>query len=422
VVAFALTVPLIAVGSTVMTIDAPYTCCWAWALVLAHRAVFRGSWWAWPAAGVLVGLGILAKYTMVLFLPSFALFLLATPEQRRLLRTPGPWLLALTACLCCLPILVWNAQHDWVTVRHVLRLAGLVRGEAQGFHIQWLGPLAFLGGQAALLLVFWFIAWVAAMVAHNPLSERDAAANYLWWMSAPMFLVFLGFSFKTGGGEINWPVTAYLSGVVLTASWLANQLTSPVGWYRRCTTFNLALTCTVGLALTLYAHHSHSLYPLLADLLGQSEQPDSLVLRRIDPTCRLRGWRTLAAEMDKLREQVRQETGAEPVLAGTAWTVPGALGVYCAGHPQAYSVGLAVGDRHSQYDLWPGPLTDPAAFRGRTFLVIGDPKGLAEGFKEGVGPSIMVMHRERGYPVSMWQVTVCRDYQGFPTPTEAPPH
>ena len=36
-VAFGLTLPLIAVGSTLMTIDAPYTCCWGWALVFAHR-------------------------------------------------------------------------------------------------------------------------------------------------------------------------------------------------------------------------------------------------------------------------------------------------------------------------------------------------------------------------------------------------
>jgi 4-amino-4-deoxy-L-arabinose transferase-like glycosyltransferase len=46
VVATALTVPVVAVGSSLMTIDAPYTACWGWALVFAHRAVFRGSGWA----------------------------------------------------------------------------------------------------------------------------------------------------------------------------------------------------------------------------------------------------------------------------------------------------------------------------------------------------------------------------------------
>ena len=35
-------------------------------------------------------------------------------------------------------------------------------------------------------------------------------------------------------------------------------------------------------------------------------------LSRLDPTCRLRGWRTLAAAVDRLREQLRAE-GIEPV-------------------------------------------------------------------------------------------------------------
>src|SRR5947209_19911756 len=50
-VGIALTLPLIAAGSSLMTIDAPFTCCWGWALVFGHRALFRGSAWAWPEIG-----------------------------------------------------------------------------------------------------------------------------------------------------------------------------------------------------------------------------------------------------------------------------------------------------------------------------------------------------------------------------------
>src|SRR5262245_49033995 len=79
VVAAGSTMPVLHAGASLMTIDAPYTACWAWALVFAWRAVTAGEPgasatggrpWAWPLAGLLVGLGILAKYTMVLFLPS----------------------------------------------------------------------------------------------------------------------------------------------------------------------------------------------------------------------------------------------------------------------------------------------------------------------------------------------------------------
>ena len=213
-----------------MTIDSPYTCCWGWALVFAHRAVFGRSSWAWEATGLMVGLGILAKYTMAVFVPSLALFLLTSREHRRLLFSAGFWSMVGITTLCGLPILIWNAQHDWVTLYHVLRLAGLA-GEGTplrtGTGLRWWGPLSYVGMQAAILMGYWFVAWLCAMIAHNPLRERDAGVRYLWWLSAPMFLVFLGFSLKTGGGEPNWPVTAYLSGGVLAAGWLARQLQSP---------------------------------------------------------------------------------------------------------------------------------------------------------------------------------------------------
>ncbi len=318
VVALALTLPAMAVGASLMTIDAPYTCCWGWALVLGHRAVFRGSRWAWPAAGAVVGLGILAKYTMVLWLPSAGLFLLTDPERRRLLARPGFWIMSATAGFFCLPILIWNMQHGWVTFRHVDHLAG------DGFH--WLGPLDYVGNQAALLMGYWFLVWLSAMVAYRPTAKSDAGVNYLWWLSAPMFLMFLAFSFKTGGGEPNWPVTAYLSGLVLAAAWLGRQLASPTVWYRRSVMAALSIVCGLGLAATVMMHHTDWIRPLLARVSGPATPDRPMPLRRFDPTCRLRGWHALAEAVDRERGLLRAE-GGEPVLAASSWALPGELGV-----------------------------------------------------------------------------------------------
>ena len=412
VVGAALTLPLIAAGASLMTIDAPYTCCWAWALVCAHRAVFRGSAWAWPVAGVLVGAGVLAKYTMGVFVPSLGLFLIFTPAYRRLLVRPGFWVMAAVAALCCLPILVWNAQHNWVTVRHVLGLSGFAEPKGES-HVRWAGPLYYAAGQFALLLGYWFFAWLLAMAAHNPLAECDDNLRYLWWLSAPMFLAFGAFSFKTGGGELNWPVTAYISGLVLAAVWLARQLDSPVTWYRRLGQVNLALACAAGLFLVLFMHESAWAYPALRKLVGPLTESNPAPLRRVDPTCRLRGWRTLAAEVDALRDELRRE-GVEPVLAGCTWNVPGELGVYCDGHPQAYCVGWAVGDRHSQYDLWPNPFDNADEFKGRTFILVGGLSPTIYDAFDKVELGRVVRHYENGELTATWSVSVCRGFRGFP--------
>ncbi|HEY7331301.1 MAG TPA: glycosyltransferase family 39 protein [Gemmataceae bacterium] len=419
VVGLALTLPLIAVGSSLITIDAPYTCLWGWALVLGHRAIFRGSTWAWPLLGFVLGLGILAKYTMIVWLPSAALFLVTTPEYRRLLWSRGSFVMLAVAGFCCLPILIWNAQHDWATFRHLLGLSGLhdIVQPSDEPSIYGLGPLRYLGGQCALLLIYWFVVWVTAMVAHRPGRESDEGVRYLWWLSAPMFLLFLAFSPKTNGGEMNWPVTAYLSGLLLSVAWLMRQFDDPRRWYRSLTASYLGLACAAGLAVTVFMHHSEWLYPLLTRFVGEPTDKNPFPLR-LDPTCRLRGWRTLAAAVDDLRTRLRQLEGQEPVLAGNSWVLPGELGVYCAGHPQAYSLGPIMGDRHSQYDFWLNPIDHGAAFQGRTFIVVnGNAKPLREAF--ATVDSMEVMHWEKGQPITSWRISVCRNFKGhFPQPPQ----
>jgi 4-amino-4-deoxy-L-arabinose transferase-like glycosyltransferase len=410
VVAIALTTPVIAAGSSLMTIDAPYCCCWGWALVFAHRAVFGGSRLAWAAAGLLVGLGILFKYTMVLWLPSLALFLLCSQEHRRLLLSRQFCFLTALAGLSAVPILLWNLGHDWVTFHHVSGLAGLRQEESR---IHWLGPVHLLAVQCGLWLVFWFVVWARAMLAHAPWKESTPQQRFLWWMSAPVFSVFFLFSFKTGGGEPNWPVTAYISGLVLGVLWLAEELPVATGWYRRLSVGGLATACGAGVLLTLFMHCSAWAHPVLAPLAGPATAEQPFPLRRLDPTLRLRGWRALAAEVDAARSELRGR-GVEPVLAGSGWSLPGSLGFYCDGHPAVYSLGPAFGDRRSQYDFWrPNPVEDEADFRGRTFVIVAGtvPDQLGDAF-ERVDVR-HVVHRENGQPVAGWVVVIGHNYRGF---------
>jgi hypothetical protein len=410
-VALALTLPLVAAGSSLMTIDSPYACCWGWALVLGYQAVFRSAWWAWPVTGLVVGLGILAKYTMVLWLPSLFLFLLITPSHRSLLRRPGPWVLAGIAALCCLPILIWNAQHDWVTFKHVGGQAGL----RDGPRWLWHGPFAYVGVQAALLLGFWFVTWAAAMIVYRPTKEPEPRFRYLWCLSAVMFGTFWLFSLKTPV-QPNWPVTAYLSGLVLAAGWLERQLSPVNPSRRRWTVASLAAACVLGVAVTLMMHHSAWAQPVLLKLSGPATTQRPLPLRRFDPTCRLKGWRTLAAAVDRVRDELRAE-GIEPLLAGSGWALPGELGFYCAGQPTVYSLGPVFGDRRSQYDFWrPNPIADPRHFEGQTFILVGNDHPVLHEAFDRVEAGPVVTHRERGQPIACWPITICRGFRGFRHP------
>src|SRR5262249_36021560 len=135
--------------------------------------------------------------------------------------------------------------------------------------------------------------------------DPRSSVLFLWWMSVPMFLLFFLFAFTTGGGEPNWPITAYLSGMVLTFGWLVQQLRSASALQRRLLLSGLTVTCLLGLGLTVLVHATELAYPVLVPLAGAPDANHPCPLRRLDPTCRLRGYQTLAAAVQGEAEQLR---------------------------------------------------------------------------------------------------------------------
>jgi Dolichyl-phosphate-mannose-protein mannosyltransferase len=412
-VALALTLPIVAAGSLLMTIDAPYTCCWGWALVFAYRALFHASPWSWCWAGACIALGILAKYTMILFVPMIGLLLLATPALRVQLRRPGFWVMVLVGALGGAPILIWNMQNDWLTVKHMLGSHAGMQGD-NATRIHWLGPLNYLGMQCALFMVYWWIVWIWAMAAHNPFGEKRPEYRFLWFMSVPMVAFFLLFSLKNGGGEPNWPITGYISGMVLAGAWMSKQLKSPCAWWRRIPKILVPALAILGLLLTVLIHEPRWLQPALVHLVPAATKENPTPLRQVDATCRLRGWHALAAEVDRVRKRLRAE-GIEPILVGASWSLPGEISFYCQGHPEVFSVGLAIGDRHSQYDLWrPNPVLEPDAFIGKTFILVDADKDRVKMAFNRFDDTYNFVYQEDGVAVASWSITVCRGFRGFP--------
>lgn len=390
----ALTLPPLSAGSVLMTIDPPFLAGWAWAAV----AVGRGRW---LAAGACVAVGLLAKPTMLLFPACVGLWLWNRPDRR----THRYWGFVAVSSLGLLPPLAWNLANDWVSVRH---LVGHI--DNGGKPTPWYSPLAFVGGQCGLLLGFWFVAWAAALWRFRPTRAADAGVALLWWLSAPVFAAFLLASGRTAG-QPNWPAAAYVSGFVLAVRELL-RLRPAV----RAAVVGVAVV--LGLTLTVCLRWPTLVRPVFAGVLPPPSEHNPTPARKLDPTARLAGWRTLASAVDRVRREEKRRSGGDPLLAGMAWTLPGELGFYCDGHPVVYSFGSALLERKSQYDLWrPNPVADAQAFAGETFVYVGDepPAGVFDTLERAAE----VTHAEGGVPLATWTVWVCRGYRGFDRTTPA---
>jgi 4-amino-4-deoxy-L-arabinose transferase-like glycosyltransferase len=407
VVACAAVLPIIRVGAVLMTIDPPFMACWSWALVCVWKAVATGRRRWWAGAGIVTALGVLAKYTMALFPAAVVGFLLF--HRRSEFRRPGVWVLLAGAVLGWVPILVWNAGHDWVSFRHVFGQVG-VGGQAPA-RIRWDGIGQFAAGQFGMMFAFWLVAFLAAGRRFRPQREADAGVRLLWWVSVPVWGLFAVASLVKPG-QPNWPAPAYVGGLVLAVAWVRERL---AGERPRFVRWAVGLSVVLGLFATVALHFPNLTRPTVAKIAPPPTERVPFPVRRLDITVRASGWKELAAEVDAVRDRVRAETGQEPVVAGTSWIYPGVLGCYCSGHPQVYAIGVAnQSDRYSQYDVWrPNPTADAQLFLGRTFVIVGDIWGEAETAFERHEPPRRFIHAPGGVPVAGWTIRVCHGFRGF---------
>lgn len=106
---------MVAAGTVIVTPDAPLMA--ASSFVLLCLAILlasgRGAWWL--AVGAAVGAALLSKYTALFFGPVILIWLVAVPELRRWLGTPWPYLGGLVALAIFSPVIIWNAEHHWVS-------------------------------------------------------------------------------------------------------------------------------------------------------------------------------------------------------------------------------------------------------------------------------------------------------------------
>jgi hypothetical protein len=88
---------------------------WMACAAIVLRILNGGNPKLWLLFGLIAGLGILNKHSMLFFGSGIALGLLATPARKHF-RQPWIWLGAGIAFLCFLPNLLWEIQNGWPTL------------------------------------------------------------------------------------------------------------------------------------------------------------------------------------------------------------------------------------------------------------------------------------------------------------------
>ena len=264
------TLPLVSLGSWLITTDAVLLLFWCLALYFTVAALETGRWRDWLLLGGALGLGMLAKYSMLFYGLGFFAYLLLEPSRRRLLRDPRPYAAVAFALLLLAPNLVWNAQHHFASVQHTAEISQLDRGL---FHPTAL--LEFFLAQFAVFGPFPFAA-LLFLAARPRIWLGDERLRLLAAFTFAPLAAFIGLSLLSRA-LANWAAFSYVGAAALVvAVWV-------IQGRRRW----LVATLVLHLFMAAGMYHLHDLTRLF----------DIQLTRQTDPYGRVTGYRALGEEV-----------------------------------------------------------------------------------------------------------------------------
>lgn len=323
---------------------------WTGSIVLLLRVLERPTLANWAVLGVLLGVALLNKHSILFLGFAIAVGLLFT-SHRRLFLTPGPYLTGTLALVLFAPNLYWEIQNHWPTLEFM--------ENARAFK-NYFTPAHFLVGQVLeihpLLPPLWLLGLGALL-----LTEALRPFRILAFMYLALLVLFLATAAKTYYFAPAYPM-------LLAAG--AFQLERLSDARRGLRGLAIALTVLGGgallpMSLPLLAPPDYIAYQKFLGL-----EPPQLENHRLGPMpqhfASMFGWPELVEAAGEATASLSETERAEAVFLGSSYGMAGAL-------EWARNSGRdlpAVGSGHNNYYQWGPPIPDSGR-APRVILAVG---------------------------------------------------
>ncbi|HEX3131528.1 MAG TPA: glycosyltransferase family 39 protein [Thermoanaerobaculia bacterium] len=326
---------------------------WTLGAFVVVRILNTGNPRLWLLFGLICGLGLENKHSLLFF--GFGVFagLLLTPERRQL-RQPWIWIGGALAVVLFLPHVLWQIAHGWPT-------AEFIRNATAHKNVA-LSPLAFFAEQIKQMHPLTFPVWFAGLVW----LFRSSRYRVLAWVYVAAFLVLITQSSKAYYLAPAYP-PLFAAGAVAFETWIRRPV------LRAAVAVLLLAGGAVTAPLTLpvlseegFVRYAQALgIPLSA---GERHEMGALPQHYAD----MHGWEEMVAEVARVYNTLPPEEKAKAGIFAQNYGEAGAVDLLGRkyGLPKASS-------GHNNYFLW-GPQG-----AGEILIIIGgDPEDHRQAFQD----------------------------------------
>ena len=266
-----LTMPAVSISSLAITTDVFLIFFWSvalWLLVQSDNSSGGVRFGYLALLGVTIGLGLLTKYTMVLFLLSMVLWYLRLPTtQWPCLFIEGVFV-AVIALVVMSPNLWWNITHQMASFKHLHEISQV---SSSRFHLGEL--LSFWGAQVGVVGLFSALLFVRYCLCSLPRALSNQS-TYRWFCFFIAFFMIISLQALVSRAFANWAVPCYIAAII----WLSYSLHS-----QNCQHW-LMLAVVVNLMTMMGVYHFEVVYRYVGVTLNENT----------DIKRQIRGWDVLA--------------------------------------------------------------------------------------------------------------------------------
>ena len=208
-----LTLPIVGVGSFLMSTDTPLMLIWTVSLLLIVRAYKTENKINWIIAGLVSGLGIYAKYA-ALYLPlGLIIFFLFRINKNSKFYLSYLSLFIFSFIIISIPNIIWNFFNNFYTVSHLSSNAVI---DTPSYSI--LGSIIFLLSQIIVMGPIIFFIFVISLLNYKNL---NSIFGLIFFFVLPVFfiMIFQGFFSEANA---NWAATS-LPGITIICGYFLSK-------------------------------------------------------------------------------------------------------------------------------------------------------------------------------------------------------
>tara|TARA_A200000113_G_scaffold223743_1_gene240047 strand:+ start:387 stop:2009 length:1623 start_codon:yes stop_codon:yes gene_type:complete len=274
-----LTMPAVSISSLAITTDVFLIFFWSvalWLLVQSDNSSGGVRFGYLALLGVTIGLGLLTKYTMVLFLLSMVLWYLRLPTtQWPRLFIDGVFV-AVIALVVMSPNLWWNVTHQMASFKHLHEISQV---SSSRFHVGEL--LSFWGAQVGVVGLFSALLFVRYCLCSLPRALSNQS-TYRWFCFFIAFFMIISLQALVSRAFANWAAPCYIAAII----WLSHTLCAHGRKHL------LIISIVVNLLTMVVVYHYEALY----------KQVGIPISKRTDLMRATRGWPELGRFVTNIME------------------------------------------------------------------------------------------------------------------------